>query len=45
MLAWAAIRQAPPYASIRDNPLVGLVFRGGWLSVAISGLESLVSDA
>jgi hypothetical protein len=45
MLAWAAIRQSPSYASIRDNLLFGLVIRGAWLSIAILGLETLVSDA
>ena len=45
MLAWAAIRQSPSYASIRDNLWFGLVVRGLWLCVAILGLESLVSDA
>jgi hypothetical protein len=45
MLAGAALRQGPLYASIRDNRLFSLVMRGAWLSIAILGLESLVSDA
>ena len=45
MLAWAAIRQSPSYASIRDNLWFGLAIRSLWLGVAILGLESLVSDA
>jgi hypothetical protein len=45
MLAWAAIRQSPAYAAVRDNLVFGVVIRGAWLSVAILGLESLVSDA
>jgi len=45
MLAWAAIRRSPSYASIRDNLWFGLAIRGLWLGVAVLGLESLVSDA
>jgi hypothetical protein len=45
MLAWAAVRQIPSYASVRDNRLIGLVIRCVWLMIAILGLESLVSDA
>jgi hypothetical protein len=45
MLAWAAIRRAPSYAQVRDNLVFGLAIRGVWLSIAVLGLGSLVSDA
>ena len=44
MLVWAGVRQAPAYAAVRDNLVFGLVVRGAWLTIAILGLESLVSD-
>ena len=45
-LRWvaAAARQTPAPVPVRDNPVFGFLVRGAWLSVAVIGLVTLVSD-